>query len=41
MLSSYEADFAAGWGYKVLSILEECGQQFFGIRISEDRHTAA
>lgn len=34
ILSSYEADFAAGWGYKVRNILQEYGPKLFGVQIS-------
>lgn len=35
ILSSYEADFAAGWGYKVRNILQEHGKNLFGVQVSQ------
>ena len=34
ILTSYEADFAAGWGYKVRNILQEYGPNLFGVQVS-------
>ena len=35
ILTSYEADFAASWGYKVRNILQEHGKSLFGINLSQ------
>jgi predicted phage terminase large subunit-like protein len=40
ILTSYEADFAASWGRKVRDIIEEHGQEMFGIRIRDDSSAA-
>lgn len=40
ILASYEADFAATWGRKARSILEEYGQSLFGISVSKDSSAA-
>jgi hypothetical protein len=37
ILASYNADFAAEWGMKVRDLLEEVGEEFFGIRVRADR----
>lgn len=36
ILCSYEADFAASWGYKARALLREFGKDFFNIEISKD-----
>lgn len=36
ILTSYEADFAASWGWKARNILQEHGQEYFGIAVSSD-----
>lgn len=35
ILTSYEADFAASWGYKVRTILQDYGNPCFGINLSQ------
>jgi predicted phage terminase large subunit-like protein len=35
MLASYEADFAASWGRKSRELLQEFGQELFGIKVSD------
>lgn len=40
ILASYEADFAASWGRKARSILEEHGQGLFGVQVSADSSAA-
>jgi predicted phage terminase large subunit-like protein len=35
MLASYEADFAASWGRKARMVLEEHGQDLYGVKISK------
>lgn len=35
ILTSYEADFAATWGYKARSILQELGSSLFSIEVSQ------
>lgn len=39
LLSSYEADFAATWGYKVRNLLQAYGPELFGVQVSQ--HSAA
>ena len=39
-LASYEADFAATWGRKVRDILEEHGEEIFGVRVSPSNSAA-
>ena len=34
MLTAYEAEFAASWGRKARTLLEEHGEEFFGVRVS-------
>jgi predicted phage terminase large subunit-like protein len=36
ILCSYQAEFAATWGEKARNILEEFGEQHFGIKVRED-----
>ncbi len=36
MIASYEADFAASWGRKSRDVLEEWGEELFGIKIRSD-----
>jgi len=36
ILSSYEADFAASWGWKARNILEEYGRDIFGVSVASD-----
>jgi len=36
ILSSYEADFAASWGWKARNIIEEYGRDIFGISVASD-----
>ena len=36
ILSSYEADFAASWGWKARNILEEYGGDIFGVSVASD-----
>jgi predicted phage terminase large subunit-like protein len=40
ILTSYEADFAAGWGRKVRDVLAECGAEYFGVRVRSDSSAA-
>jgi predicted phage terminase large subunit-like protein len=40
MLASYESDFAASWGRKVREVIEDCGQECFGISV-DPRSSAA
>jgi predicted phage terminase large subunit-like protein len=40
ILASYEADFAAGWGRKVRDLLNEFGQQYFGVSVRDDSSAA-
>lgn len=40
ILASYNADFAAEWGQKVRDILESVGEEFFGIRVRQDRRAS-
>jgi predicted phage terminase large subunit-like protein len=37
ILASYNAEFAAEWGMKVRDLLEQVGEEFFGIRVRADR----
>lgn len=39
-MAAYNADFAAEWGQKVRDILESCGQEFFGIKVRQDRRAS-
>lgn len=39
-LASYEADFASQWGRKARDILEEYGQQVFGVKLRGDSSAA-
>ena len=39
-LASYEADFAATWGRKARNILEEYGEDVFGVRVRQDTRAA-
>lgn len=41
ILASYEADFAATWGRKARNILEEHGQQLFGVEVSRESSAAS
>lgn len=36
ILCSYEAEFAASWGYKVRALLRATGKEFFGVEIAPD-----
>jgi predicted phage terminase large subunit-like protein len=36
ILSSYEADFAASWGWKARNILEEYGSKIFGVTVNPE-----
>lgn len=40
ILCSYEADFAASWGRKARSVLEEYGPAVFGVTVSTESHAA-
>jgi predicted phage terminase large subunit-like protein len=40
ILTSFEADFAAGWGRKVRDVLGEFGADYFGIRVRSDSSAA-
>jgi site-specific recombinase XerC len=40
ILSSYEADFATGWGRKARDVLEEHGEALFGVRVRSDSSAA-
>lgn len=40
MLASYEATFARSWGRKARTILEEHGQELFGVSISSEQQAA-
>jgi predicted phage terminase large subunit-like protein len=40
ILSSYEADFASGWGRKARDVLEEHGQALFGVKVRSDSSAA-
>lgn len=40
ILSSYEADFAAGWGRKVRDTLDEFGPELFGVAVRGDSAAA-
>lgn len=40
LLSSYEAEFAAGWGYKARELIREYGPEVFGVDVSRDRSAA-
>jgi len=40
MLASYESDFATTWGRKARDILEEVGDEIFGIHVSEKSSAA-
>lgn len=36
LLTSYEADFAASWGWKVRNVFEEYGREIFGLSVRSD-----
>ena len=40
ILTSYEADFAASWGRKARDIIEEYGEELFGIQVRQDSSAA-
>lgn len=40
ILASYEANFARSWGRKARTILEEYGEELFGVSISGDQNAA-
>lgn len=40
ILTSYEADFAASWGRKSRDIMEEYGEELFGVRVRQDSSAA-
>jgi len=40
MLCSYEADFAASWGRKARDLLEEYGQELYGLKVSQESSAA-
>jgi predicted phage terminase large subunit-like protein len=40
ILASYNAEFAAEWGMKVRDLLEQVGEEFFGIRVRQDRRAS-
>lgn len=37
ILASYNAEFAAEWGMKVRDLLEQVGEEFFGVKVRPDR----
>jgi predicted phage terminase large subunit-like protein len=41
MLCSYEASFAASWGRKARELVEEFGDELFGVRVSETSSSAS
>jgi predicted phage terminase large subunit-like protein len=40
LLASYSSDFAAEWGAKVRDIIEEWGEELYGIKVRSDRRAA-
>lgn len=40
IFTSYEADYAAGWGRKARDILEEHGEELFGVTVRDDSNAA-
>lgn len=40
-LASYEADFARTWGRKARESLEECGKEWFGVRVDHKQSAAS
>jgi predicted phage terminase large subunit-like protein len=40
ILASYNADFAAEWGQKVRDLLERVGEEYFGIKVRQDRRAS-
>jgi len=40
MLTSYEANFARSWGRKARNVLEEFGDDWFGVHVSRDQMSA-
>lgn len=40
ILASYQADFAASWGRKARTLLDEWGADLFGVRVSRDSSAA-
>jgi predicted phage terminase large subunit-like protein len=41
LLCSYEADFAASWGRKARDLIDEHGEQMFGVRVRQETSAAA
>lgn len=41
ILASYEAGFAAQWGRRARDVVEECGEEFWGIRVRSDSSAAS